>query len=174
MTMIDKKMVYVREIKQNISVSEALFFLTFKSISVQEMVAFRTAIKKQNGDVKVVKNTLLKRALGEIGFDVEDALFRDTTMVVFCKGEPIEMIKSLVSNIKDKENLRLKGGIYDSGFITPKVILELSTLPTRNELIGQLIGLLISPLTKMVYYIRSPYTSVINTIYMIKKKKEAS
>jgi len=174
MKRIEKKLSYVNDLQQRINASKALFFLTFRGISVQDVVGLRKAIKRYDGEVKVVKNTLLKRALMNIGVEVDEMVFRDTTMVVFCKGEPIEVVKNLVTITKDKENLRIKGGIYDFEFITPKIITELSTLPSRNELVGQIIGLLKTPLTRLVYLLGSPYTSLINTIYIIKKKKEES
>jgi large subunit ribosomal protein L10 len=122
----------------------------------------------------VVKNTLLRRALLNMGFEVDENVFRDTTMVVFSKGEPIELVKNLVTITKEKENLKIKGGIYDFRFISPQIIVQLSTLPSRNELIGQLIGLLKTPLTRLAYIIRTPYTSLVNTLFLIKKKKEES
>jgi large subunit ribosomal protein L10 len=174
MKRIEKKSSYVNDLQQKINGSNALFFLTFRGITVQDVVGLRKTMKKHNGDVKVVKNTLLKRALMNIGIDVDDTVFRDTTMVVFCKGEPIDVVKNLITITKDKENLKVKGGIYDFRFITPKIITELSTLPSKNELIGQIVGLLKTPLARLVYVISSPYTSLVNTIYLIKKKKEES
>jgi large subunit ribosomal protein L10 len=174
MKALEKKISYVNDLQQIINMSNALFFLTFKGLSVQEVVELRKAMKKHNGEVKVVKNTLLRRALLNMGFEVDENVFRDTTMVVFSKGEPIELVKNLVTITKEKENLKIKGGIYDFRFISPQIIVQLSTLPSRNELIGQLIGLLKTPLTRLAYIIRTPYTSLVNTLFLIKKKKEES
>ncbi len=172
MRRLEEKINYMNRLKEAINSSKALFFLTFKGISVQEVIEFKKDLKRRDGEAKVVKNTLLRRVLLDMGMETNDDVFQNTTMVVFCKGDPLEMAKSLISHLKDKENLKIKGGIYDFKFINPKMMEELSTLPGKNELIGQLIGLLRSPLTRLIYIIGSPYTSVINTIYTIKKKKE--
>mgnify|MGYP000496809653 CR=1 FL=1 len=174
MKALERKIDYVKDLEQLISASNALFFLTFSGLSVQEVVELRKVTKRNNGEVKVVKNTLLKRALLNRGLEVDESVFRDTTMVVFSKGEPIELLKNLVSFTRNRENLKIKGGIYDFKFVPPQMVIQLSTLPSKYELIAQLTGLLRAPLMRLVYAIKSPYVSLVNTLYLIKKKKEES
>lgn len=172
MKSLQKKEQYVNELKEHIARSRGIFFLTFRGVSVREFIELRKSLRNAGGEARVVKNTLLRRSALELGVEIPEEVFRETTLAVFCRSEPEEIARMVTSLQKEQENFKIKGGIYEGRFVDKKMVEMISKLPTKKELILRMIGLIRSPIGRAVYALQSPYASVIRVLYIIKKKKE--
>jgi large subunit ribosomal protein L10 len=88
----------------------------------------------------VVKNTLTKIAAKDAGVDLSADLLAGPSAIAFIKGDPIAAAKSMRDFAKENPLLIIKGGIYEGKAITPKELLELANLESREVLLAKLAG----------------------------------
>jgi large subunit ribosomal protein L10 len=101
-------------------------------------------------DVKVVKNTLLRRAAADAGLPMFSELAEGPTAVVFAYDEPVPAIKALVSYLSSLEetNFVIRNGIYEGQLVDKSYIETLATLPSKEELLARLAGNLVGKISE--------------------------
>jgi len=110
--------------------------------------------------VRVVKNSFLKRAMSDYGLpDVADKLSGQTAIVMGQKDiAPVaKILKTFAAEFKVAA---LKIGVIDKSILSAQEIEALADLPSREVLLGQLLGLLMSPATKLVRLLNEPGASL--------------
>ncbi len=144
-----------------------LFFTDFKSVSVNEMNSLRKKLKDNGAELKVVKNTLIMRALKELGISFGVETFQGPTALVVSGEDPAQTAKIIIEFLKEKENVNVKGGVLDQITIAQDQVVELSQLPSREELVAKLVMILASPLTGLVRVLSAPtqeFSYILKTI----------
>jgi large subunit ribosomal protein L10 len=132
--------------------SKAAFLVDFKGMDVESVTKLRKTLKPIQSEMKVVRNTLAIRALADhptIKPALEDK-FVGTNAVIFAYEDPSAAAKALTTFGKDVEAFQLKSGIMDGAALDAKGITYLATLPGKNELRAQLLGVLAAPMTKFL------------------------
>ena len=132
--------------------SKAAFLVDFKGMDVESVVKLRKSLKPLNSEMKVVRNTLAIRALADhptLKPVLEDKLV-GTNAVVFVFEDPSATAKALTAFGKDVEAFELKSGVLDGAALDKAGITFLATLPGKNELRAQLLGLFAAPMTKLL------------------------
>ena len=104
-------------------------------------------MREANLQYFVVKNSMLRFASKEVGYDFEEHL-HGTTAIALSEEDPIVVSKILTKyakELKDESDFHIKVGFLEGKVIDAELINEYGTLPTREESIGRLLGLLTSP-----------------------------
>lgn len=131
--------------------AKAAFLVDFKGMKVEQVTSLRKKLHPVKAEMKVFRNTLAKRALK--GFPgIEEALsssFKGTNAVVFAYEDASALAKTLAAFAKDVELLQLKTGVMDGQKMDTKKIQFLATLPTKDVLRAQFLGVLQAPGTKL-------------------------
>lgn len=136
---IEAKNNTVNEISDIIKNSESVVLFKYQGLTVAELSELRKSLKESNGDVKIYKNTLVKRALDSLNIKMEDSFLEGPNAIVFGTSllEPIKAISEF-SKAHDKAEIRI--GII-SGEIAPlATVLEYANIPSREALLTQLAG----------------------------------
>ena len=129
----------VKTIADSIKDSESVILFKYQGLTVEEFSELRKSLRESNGDVKIYKNTLVKRALDNINIKMEDSFLEGPNAIVFGKSllEPIKAINEFAKK-HDKAEIRI--GII-SGEIAPlATVLEYANIPSREALLTQLAG----------------------------------
>ena len=129
----------VKTIEKAIKDSESVILFKYQGLTVSEISELRSVLRDQNGELKIYKNTLVKRALDNLKIDMEPSFLEGPNASVFGKDllEPIKVLNDFVKN-HDKAEIRI--GII-SGDIAPlATILEYANIPSREGLLTQLAG----------------------------------
>lgn len=168
----EKKALFVKELVDKVKKADGFFLLRFEGITVPEFISLRRRIKGVKGEAKVVKNTLLKRALQSLSLKCEDSVFKEPTLVIFAHYDAVGVAKTIYNEVKKSDKLNVKGGFYNLNYLSPEKFKEFASLPSRDELISMLIFLVRSPVRRVVASVRGPHTNLIALIYNIKKLKE--
>jgi large subunit ribosomal protein L10 len=132
--------------------SKAAFLVDFKGMDVESVTKLRKSLKPANSEMKVVRNTLAIRALGDhpsIKPALESKLV-GTNAIVFAFEDPSAVAKALTAFGKDVEAFQLKSGVMDGNALDEQGIKYLATLPGKNELRAQMLGMLAAPMTKFL------------------------
>ena len=142
---IENKKAIVEEIKSNIENSESVVIFTYQGLTVSELSELRKELKKTDSEVKVYKNTLLKRAVDDLEINL-DGFLEGPNAVLFGKDllEPIKIISQFA---KEHENANITVGIIDGAKAELDVIKEYAAIPSRDGLLTMLAG-------GMIQYVR--------------------
>jgi len=129
----------VAELTEDFRTATATVLTEYRGLTVTSMKKLRRAL---GADTKysVVKNTLTKIAAKDAGVDLSADLLAGPSAIAFIKGDPIAAAKSMRDFAKENPLLIIKGGIYEGRAITPKELMELANLESREVLLAKLAG----------------------------------
>ncbi len=135
---LNEKKEIVDEIKNKIQNSESVILFQYQGLTVSSLSELRNKLRDVNAEVKVYKNTLLKRALDELNLNLEGFL-EGPNAILFGKDllEPIKVISNFA---KDNELLDIRVGILSGDVADINTIREYASIPSRDGLLTMLAG----------------------------------
>ena len=149
----DKKQSLVADLTELLNDSKMTVFARYQGLTVADMQALRAAARAAGVQIKVVKNRLVKVAMNEI------AVYKDTDttglvgqlLYAISNDEEFGAAKVLAKFAKTHPNMQLIGGFNDKGEnLSKEEITTLGSLPTKNELIAQIVDTLLSGVNGIV------------------------
>ncbi len=135
---LDGKKDVVSEIRDKISESASTIFFDYRGLTDGQISELRKKLKANNSEMKVYKNTLTKRALDELKYNMEDCTIGPSATAF--SMDSIDAIKIITSFSKEHELLTIKGGIVDGKETSLEVLAKLATIPSREALLTMLAG----------------------------------
>lgn len=166
-----KKAAIVAEIVEKVGKSKAMVFTNYQGLTHQQLEGFKREIKKADAQFVVAKNTLLRRALSEQKFDTKDQELAGQTGALFLYGDVVTPLKALAKMVKDLEKPQISFGLLDGAIMSKEQVLKLSTLPSREQLLGQLVGMLNSPVQRLQNALSGNLQKLVMTLSAIKSQK---
>lgn len=163
----------LEEAKQKVERATAMYFVEYTGLTHQQMEEVRRELRDNNAEMAVVKNTLMNLALAEKKIDVKDQLSGQKA-ILFSYEDPIKTAKILTAFVKKYSLPKINFGILDGEIIEDKTVVKLATIPSKEILVGKLLGLLNSPITGLVYVLNGNITKLAIALKEIEKKKAAS
>lgn len=136
----------VSDLSQKMSQADAIFLADFSGIDVAAVTQLRRSLREAGVDYQVVKNRLAKLAATDAGLDSLGQYLQGPTAMAFVKDDPVAPAKILQKFIDDGGKLAIKSGYVDGQILTSEAVGQLAKLPSREELIGKLLGSVQSPL----------------------------
>jgi large subunit ribosomal protein L10 len=160
------------DIKSKVGKANSILFSDFKGVNSKDLTAFREEIRGKGGEVLVSKNTLLKKALIENNVEEKVAeSLTGQTVAILSYGDPVATIKSFFDFSNKVEKLKAKSGIFENKLISEKELSEISKLPSKQELIGKLVGSMKSPIFGLVNTLNQTQSRVVYLFRAIADKK---
>ncbi len=150
---VESKKLIVEEIKAKIQGSKSIVFADYNKLTVLEVTALRRKFKEVNCEYKVYKNTLVRRALNELGITDFDADLNGTTATVFCADETsgaAVFAKETKANPALAEKIMPKCAYVEEKYLDKDGVKELSLIPSKETLIAKMLGCFQSSLSKFV------------------------
>ena len=141
----------IKVLTDKLSKSKGAFIVDFKGLKVEQVTNLRKALHKSESEMKVVRNTLARRALKDFP-KVDEALttsMKGTNAIVFAYGEVNATAKALADFAKDAELLQIKTGVMDGEKLDDAKIKFLATLPGKDQLRAMFLGVLQAPGSKL-------------------------
>ena len=127
----------------------------YLGLTVAEMTDLRGRLRNEGAQLKVVKNTLVQKALnGSVG-EAGDALFKGPVAIAYAP-DPVSAAKVSTQYAKDNDKFTVIGGVMGEVVLDQKGISALATLPSLDELRGKIVGLLQAPATKVAGVLQAP------------------
>lgn len=144
----------------------------YKGMSVAEINKLRNEFRKVGLTFKVYKNTLVRRAMEQKGgYDSAFAHLSEPTAYVFVGDDnPSKPAKILKSFLKDNKRPAFKGAVIDGSFYGPDHLDALSGFKSKNDVIGDIMGLLLSPMSNIIGAIQSQGSNLVGAIKTIADK----
>jgi large subunit ribosomal protein L10 len=171
---IDKKRSIVEELTDNLKGSKSVYLVNFGGIRVEKDNAFRKLLNSKKIPYQVAKNTLIKRALAEVGVKGLDSYLKGTTAVLFGGEEdPIMPAKELVDFCKlNPDVLSAKALNLDGEVIDGAQIGDVAKMPGRLQLIAMVVAMATGPGAKLVSIINGPGSTIAGQLEALVEKLE--
>lgn len=138
---LDEKKQTVAQITEKLKNSNSFILFKYAECSVSDMQELRRDLKKVDSELKVYKNTLVKRALDDMNFDLSSFL-EGPNAIVFGK-DILEPIKALDTFAKNHKNVEILTGIVDGKIVSLDNIKEYASIPSMEGLLTMFAGGLI-------------------------------
>ncbi len=143
----NKKTELLETYKEILSNNEGYFLVSSDSIDTATVTDLKKQLKETGADYKVVKNTIFKIALQDTDQPVEVQDFDGNTGIIFFGEDPTAPAKLVKKVQKDTEKMEAKGGVYEGKFLSEQKVMQLAEIPSREALLGMLVGTMSAPLT---------------------------
>lgn len=154
--------------------TKGLYLIDYTGMTAAESVALRREFRGVGAELKIAKNTLVRRALKEVGgFDIPDDQIVGQTAIAFGYADaiaPSKIIKRVVD--KDKK-LALKAAVIEGQVFGGDQLDTISNLPSREDLIAGILGSLQSPASGIVGAINAVIRDVASLVEEVAKKQAA-
>jgi large subunit ribosomal protein L10 len=136
------KVAKVEEVRQDLTAAAATLLTHYRGLTVPEMAELRIKLREANAEMRIVKNTLTKRAAADAGIDGLEEMLVGPTGLVFCSEDPVGPAKAIKAFQKDHPELLLRGGYLDGEVLDEHAAIGLAELDSREELLAKLAGLM--------------------------------
>ena len=144
----DKKQQLVADLNELLSDAKMTVFAKYQGLTVAEMQELRAAAREKNVKIKIVKNRLVRVAMGNIAVykDTDTTALEGQLLYAISSEDEVAPAQVLAKFAKDHEALELKGAFSGEGAtLSDAEVKALSELPSKEQLIGQVIDMLLSP-----------------------------
>ena len=156
----------VAALADRLAATETLIIADYRGLTNKELETQRARLTQHGARFSVVKNTLTRRAAESAGADSLLALLEGPTAIAFVEadGDPAAVAKALADTARDTKLLAIRGGVLAGVPVSGEQIDELSKLPPLDVLRGQVVGVVIAPLTQLVGLLTAPLRDLVGLI----------
>jgi len=146
----------------------------YRGMTAAESTEMRRRLRAVRGEMRVAKNTLVRRAIKGTKYEALDANLGGQVGLILSYEDPVVLAKTFTSFGPLGEKLKLRGAVLDGKALTPADVQALAALPPRAVIFGQLLGLLNAPATQLVRLLNEPGSYLARVIDAIGKKNGAA
>lgn len=145
-----RKEANVAELRELVERSTIMIGAEYRGLTVKEMTTLRRILREAGVEARVVKNRLFKLAAAQAGVADAAGVADGPSLVVFGFGDVVSPSKAIADYIRTARNaFAPKKAYMDGAIVDGKVVIELASLPSREELIGKLAGAFIQPVQQL-------------------------
>ena len=173
-----KKEKIVAKLKEKIGKAKGLVFTNYQGLTHVQLEHLKNKLKSTNAELAVTKNTLLKLSLANSKFEARNSKqdenssdFQGPTATLFLYGDPVGPLKEIARAIKELSLPTIKFGILEGQALTSDQLLKISTLPSYEVLLTQLVVGLKSPISGLHHALSWNIQRLVMTLKAIETKK---
>ncbi len=171
---LEDKKALVTEVSAVAAKAQSVVAAEYRGITVAQMTELRARARGQGVYLRVVKNTLARKALTGTSFEVIGPKLKGPLVLAFSKDDPgaaARVVKDFAkANDKFVPTLVSLGGQV----LPAKDIERVASLPTKDQAIAQLLGLLKAPIQKLVRTLAEPQAKLVRTVAAVRDQKQAA
>ncbi len=168
----EEKAKIVESLKENFSSSQGTVVTDYRGLDVAQVTELRAKLREAGVEYKVIKNTLAKIAVKNTEYSDISEHLQGPTAVAFSKEDPVAPAKIIYNFSKENKELEIKAGILEDKVIDFDGVKALADLPSRDELLGQVVAAFQSPISGFVNVMQANTRDFVNVLNAIKDKKE--
>jgi len=171
---IENKKKIVEDLKEKFATTKVVIVSDYKGLNVAQMTELRRNLSEANVEFQVVKNTLLTRASKDTDAELLADVFKGPSGIALSFDDPVAPAKILTQFAKDNAKLEIKAGVMNGQLMNLDAITALSKLPSREELLGQVLSTMNAVPTGLVRALSDVPRRMVNVLGAIKDQKEAA
>lgn len=149
MAKVELKQPIIDEIAALFDGAASAVIVDYRGLTVEQDTILRKQLREAGISYKVYKNTLIKRAAEGTAFAALDADLEGPTALAVSKTDATAPARILAKFAKTADKLELKAGVVEGTYYDQKGIQVIATIPSREELLGKLLGSIQSPISNL-------------------------
>ena len=149
MAKVELKQPVVAEISELLNGAASAVVVDYRGLTVAQDTELRKALRQAGVSYKVYKNTLIKRAAEGTEFAALDPNLEGPTAIAVSKDDATAPARVLAEFAKKADKLEIKGGVVEGTYYDAKGMQVIATIPSREVLLGKLLGSIQSPITNL-------------------------
>jgi large subunit ribosomal protein L10 len=171
---LEDKKVLVTEVAEVAKTALSVVAAEYRGLTVSQMTDLRSKARAQGVYMRVVKNTLARKAFAGTAFEPVGPKLKGPLLLAFSKDDPGAAARVVKAFSKDHEKL-VATLVSLGGEVFPGKDLEkVASLPTRAQALSQLLGVLKAPIQKFVSTLAAPNQKLVRTIAAVRDAKQAT
>lgn len=171
---LNQKKEIVADLKERFAKSKVLIVTDYKGLDVGAINDLRRKLREAEVEYKVVKNSLLVRAAQDTEVDLIKDSFKGPSAIAISYTDPVAPAKVLTDFAKENDKLEIKIGVMDGKVLDAGNIKALSSLPSREVLLAQVLSAMNAVPTKFVRTVGAIPASIVRVLAAIRDQKEAA
>jgi large subunit ribosomal protein L10 len=171
---IENKKKIVEDLKKKFTTTKVVIVTDYKGLNVAQMTELRRNLSEAKVEFQVVKNTLLTRASKDTDAELLADVFKGPSGIALSFDDPVAPAKILTQFAKDNKKLEIKAGVMNGKMMNLDAITALSKLPSREELLAQVLSTMNAVPTGFVRALADVPRRMVNVLNAIKDQKEAA
>jgi len=165
-----QKVQAVESLTSGLKDSKGAVFANFQGLKVTDFEALRKQARAEQVQVQVAKKTLVKRVFEDLGVTADPKTF-DGGVVALSGPDEIAAAKIVSNFAKTHDMVTIYGGVLEGKFIDASGVKSLASLPSKQQLLGQLVGTLNAPVSGFVNVLAGNLRNLVNVLNNIKEAK---
>lgn len=170
---LEQKQAVVAEISTQVKSAQAIVLAEYRGITVGDMTRLRAKARASNVYLRVLKNTLARRAVAETPFsELSDQMVGPLAYGI--SDDPVAVAKVLSDFAKANDKFVVKGGAMVNFVMSSKDVANLANMPSRGELIAKLMGTMQAPIAKFVRTLNEVPAKFVRTLAAVRDQKQSA
>jgi large subunit ribosomal protein L10 len=168
---LEEKKAVVAEVSAQVAKAQAIVVAEYRGLEVGNMTQLRTKARNSGVYLRVLKNTLARRAVKDTPFEkLADQMIGP--LVYGISSDPVATAKVLNEFAKANEKFVIKAGAMPGSVISPKEVAALANMPSRDQLLAMLMGTMQAPVAKFVQTLNEVPSKFVRGLAAVRDQKE--
>lgn len=164
-----EKAAKIDDLVERLSRSQLTIITDYRGLTVDALQGFRARVRPLDAEFRIAKNTLTRIAAEQVGIEGLETQLEGPTAILFAYGDVVAPAKAVSDFARTSRILEVRAGVMNNQVLGPADVEAISSLPPREELLGKLVGLLASPMSRTVGVLSGPSRSV---AYLVNARAE--
>ena len=171
---LDDKKALVAEISKVAATAQSVVAAEYRGLTVGQMTDLRSKARAQGVYMRVVKNTLARKAIAGTAFENIGAVLKGPLVLAFSKDDPGAAARVLKAFAKDNDKLIATAVSLGGQLLPGKDLDKVAALPTREQALAQLMGVMRAPIQKLVGTLAATPSKLVRTLDAVRVQKQAA
>ena len=171
---LERKKAVVTEVAEVARGALSAIAAEYRGLSVAEMTALRVNARDAGVYLRVVRNTLARRAFEGTDFACMNESLTGPLVLAFSREEPGSAARVMRDYAKENDKLVIRLVSYGGKLLETSDVARLANLPTKDEAISQLMSVMKAPTRKFVQTLQAPHAKLVRTVAAVRDQKQAS
>ena len=168
---LQQKKVVVEEVADVAKSAQSAVAAEYRGLTVTEMTQLREKAKQSGVYLRVVRNTLARRAVAGTQFECVQSRLRGPLVLAFSRDEPGAAARVMRDYAKSNAKLVVSFVAFDGKAMDAPAIDQLASLPTREEALARLMSVLLAPATKLARTVAEPHAGLVRVVDAMRADK---
>jgi large subunit ribosomal protein L10 len=164
----------IDEVARLLTDSDTLFVSDYRGLTMGQLTLLRGKLRESGATLKVVKNTLGTIAADRVGRPEARELLSGPTAVTFCGADPVAAAKALSDFARTNPQLEVRGGLLAASLIDADGVKAMASLPSRDVLLGQVVGTIAAPMTGLVTVLQGTISGFVRALNQVAEQRAAT
>jgi large subunit ribosomal protein L10 len=171
---LEGKKALVEEVSAVAGTALSVVAAEYRGLTVTQMTDLRSKARASGVYMRVVKNTLARKALAGTAFESLGDTLKGPLVLAFSKDDPGAAARVIKDFAKANDKLVTKSLSIGGAVLSAKDLDKVASLPTKNQALSQLLGVIKAPIQKLVATIQAPQVKFVRTVVAIRDQKQAA